>query len=187
MKVKEKLDSVQQICDRCSQMIAETEDTPYIDVAISANNVRVALSDLKDTFDREPEAERKIYSLKLLAERNAISLETLMYHRDGLYEETVKLRRFADKLFTDCRDIFEYLSKNTPKEEQALLFKWGEYVKWSLLFYTQSKHILFSVDEEDEAMIKKITADMQSLIEEGKVVYKNDKGSSSNWFATGKS
>lgn len=162
MKVQDKSDSVLQICSECEQIIQKAEEAPYINIEIAISNLRSSLDSLRKVFDETPGDTAKITTLKAVAEKNAIILEELCYHQLGLYEERVKLRRFADKFFIDVRDIFEEVSKTA---DQSVIFKWAHIVNWALMFYAQSKHILFTVDEEDQEYIKSCTRDITAYLE----------------------
>lgn len=156
MKTGTVMDSVHQINTRCMTLIREAESLPYVDIGIAANLLNTRCKEMLDLFDRSPDAYEQLTDKKKAAESAAIRLETFMYHQANMYENTVAMRVFANKLYNDVRSVFYRATKmdDLKPSEVAL---WGSYCKWAMQFSLMSKHILFEMDEDDEEKVKEIS------------------------------
>ena len=159
------INSVQQICTECKNMIEQTKDCEFIDVKSLAGTLQEACNKLTDLFNTSPDKERLIASQKNTVENIAIRLEYYMDVRMGLYTDRRKLRKFAESLYNDLRDICNLvaLGKSTYKKEDVV--EWGSKAKWAISLLARAQHIIFELDEEDEKMIKSLIEDIKEFKE----------------------
>ena len=168
MALKEKTDSVLQIKEAVKNLLDVANENKSMSISLSMGLVRTYLKDLLALYEDEPEATFKIDGLKVSVENASIILEQKLYHECNLYGDLVELRRFAKSMYHDVYDVFSQKVDNGTNEE---ILTWAEYVKFSLIMYSQSKHIVFSLSEDDENMIKRITMDLKAFKELGGIIY----------------
>lgn len=150
------INSVQQILSECESMLTQVSDTEYMDIKCLAKTVQEQCEKLKALHTESPEKEREIAAQKVMVESAAIRLEYFMSIRLDMYTDRKKLRKYAEKVYIDCRDRAMKEAAST-QSGPATIGAWGERTKWALGFYARSKHILFEADEHDENMLKDIT------------------------------
>lgn len=155
-------DSVQQILKSCESMIEETRNVEFVDIWSLANTLKIQSGELKNLFETDPANEKGIMAKKQAVEATAIRLEFYMYTRLGTYEERYKLRKYAKKIYEDCRLITLQLAKD--KSVSGIeLDEWGSRTRWALAFWSRSTHIIFETDEEDEKHIKDIVESIKRV------------------------
>jgi hypothetical protein len=151
------VNSVQQIIAECNEMLSKLDGCEYIDVKSLA-------STLKELFNEHPEQELEISQLKADVEATAIRLEFYMSVHLGLYTDRRKLRKYAEKIYEDCRQISLELTKKDVSNETII--DWGMRTRWALGFYGASTHIIFYADESDDKEIHEIVDAMKAYKEE---------------------
>lgn len=159
------VNSVQQICTECKDMIEQTKDCEFIDVKSLAGTLQEACDKLIDLFDTSPDKERLIASQKNTVENIAIRLEYYMDVRMGLYTDRRKLRKFADSLYNDLRNICNLVALRQSGYKKEDVVEWGSKAKWAISLLARAQHIVFELDEDDEKTIKIIVEDIKKFKE----------------------
>lgn len=159
------INSVKQITDECTAMIASAADTEYVDVKSLGETLNRELQELNTLYDEHPEMDLDIASKKSEVEATAINLEFYLDIRMGLYTERRQLRNFAAKFYNDLKDICAIASR-TEGYPDAELVEWYTRAKWALGFYARSQHIIFECDDEDNKKIEFITKCMNEFVNE---------------------
>ena len=154
--------SVQQILSSCESMMEESKGVEYVDIWSLTYSLKTQTDELKRVFDTEPENEKLLQAKKQIVEATAIRLEFYLAVRLGLYTDRYKMRKYAQKLYQDTRQIAIMISKD-ESQSGIVVDEWGARTRWALKFYARSQHILFEVDEEDEKKIKEIIDAMNAL------------------------
>ena len=77
-----------------------------------------------------------------------------------LYTERRERRKYASKLYEDCRHICEIYANR--KTDNNLMLEWYTKTRLALDYYIRSQHIIFEYDEEDEKMIESIKVLMEN-------------------------
>lgn len=158
------VNSVGQIITECTQMLSKVDGCEFIDVNSLAMTLKEECTSLETLFDKHPEQEREVSIKKAQVENTAIRLEFYLDVRLGLYKERRKLRKFAETLYNDCRNICCELSAKTDTPSNEVV-EWGTRTRWAIEFFARSQHIIFETDDEDDAMIKTIVEEMKKFKE----------------------
>lgn len=161
-----KCDSVKQIIEASSQLLNESENSECFDVTSLASTLKDECDILNKMFTDNPELVSELNQQKRKVENLALRLEFFLRVRHNAFEERNKLREFAEKLYTDTRQVTLELSKK-ENVDKVVLNEWGAKTKWALEFYARSKHILFEVDNEDEIEIRSITIALERVRNNG--------------------
>lgn len=148
-------DSVQQIISECKDMLKETKNCEFVDIYSLSKTLERQCEELRQVFDFSPDDEKALRAKKQAVENTAIRLEFYMVTRLGIYEERYKLRKYAKKMYEDCRLIALQLAKDTSVNQRDVV-EWSSRANWALGFWSRSLHIIFDTTEEDDKKIKDI-------------------------------
>ena len=165
MKVTTVTDSVHQINTTGLALIKEADSLPYIDVGIAAKELGDKLKELLNVFDNTPDAYSEISQKKIEAEAAGIRLETLICMQTGSHKDVVELRNFSHRLYEDVRVVFTRCTKSNIRIPDKDIVEWGHYCNWALKLDVASKHLLFELDDDDNAKIQEITGALSIFYE----------------------
>ena len=147
--------SVQQILAECTNILESAEGTEYVDVKTIAKRLKEESELLHNMFENEPGEDIKISNQKSIVENVGIQLEYMLRVRLGKFDSRFKMRNYANKIYTDMKDLLSWYVFNDGSDATTLA-EYSSLTKWALQYYRRSTHLVFETDEEDERMIKRI-------------------------------
>lgn len=165
MKIDSVTDSVHQINTEGLALIKEAEELPYIDVGIAAKQLDDKLRELLNIFDKTPDAYQLLSQKKHEAEEAGLRLKTFICLQTGKHKEDIELRNFAHKFYDDVKIVFTRCTKGKVNVPDRTIVQWGHFCNWALKLDVASKHLVFTLDEEDEAKIKEISNALTAFYE----------------------
>ena len=155
MKLGTLTNSVIQIKLECDKLFALCDEYPTLEASIARAELKEKVESMVSAYKVEPGNTSKINELKIIVEANAIRLESILASKCEECKNKHLLRSFAKNLYSDMRFVQYNISRDESLSKSDIANKISE-LKWILIFYQSSKHILFELDEEDENKIKEL-------------------------------
>lgn len=151
-------DSVQQISSEAKKLIDKASDVNFLDISIAAHNLKEAVSDMEDLFEKNPEDTKNLIIKKRLTEERGLLLEYFLSVKTGDFKDRYRLRQYINCIYQDVSDLFK---EKAACGKPEVLAKWASHTHSIISIHNKSKHLLFSLTKEEEEILSIIVTDLK--------------------------